>query len=77
MSRCSCCNKPLSDYEMSLKGKLSGEYLYMSLSCLKAANIQYTGNSALKKAVNHDEEPVYKSVDLTKPRWEVNEHEDY
>ena len=79
--RCSCCDKRLSDYEMSLKGKLSGEYLYMSLSCIRAAEIAYTGNNSLKKIVSRDEEDVledkeYKSINLEKPIWERNEYED-
>ena len=46
--RCVCCNKPLTNYEMSLKGKLSGEHLYMALSCIKDSGIAYTGNAKLK-----------------------------
>ena len=76
MSRCECCNKVLSDYEMSLKGKLSGEYLNMSVSCLKASGISYVGNNALKRIASTDEEPEYKTINLNKPKWEVNEDED-
>ncbi len=76
MSRCDCCGKVLSDYEMSLKGKLSGQYLNMSLSCIKAANIAYTGNASLKRIASTEHEPEYKTINLNKPKWEVNEYSD-
>jgi len=74
--RCYCCGKPLTDYEMSLKGKISGQYLEMSLSCIRAANIAYIGNNALKKQ-KVEEEPSYEPINLAKPKWEQREDEDF
>jgi hypothetical protein len=55
--RCYCCNKNLNDYESSLKGTESGQYLDMCLSCLNGSGINYQGNENFNpfEELNDDE----------------------
>lgn len=40
--RCRCCDVALTDYEATVKGEVSGEYLDMCRKCLKESEILYT-----------------------------------
>lgn len=48
--RCICCNVALSDYESSIKSKVSGDYLDMCTKCLSGLGIEYTGNQELNRS---------------------------
>lgn len=53
--RCSCCDKLLTDFESSVKSVATGEYLDSCIKCIRAANIQYVGNVALKQKNVYEE----------------------
>jgi hypothetical protein len=54
---CDCCDKLLTDYEASFKGKISGEYLNTCSKCLEGLGIAYTGNNIFTdKEVNELDE---------------------
>lgn len=46
--KCRCCDVTLTDYETSVKGKLSDTYLDTCVACLKKAEIDYYGNAQLE-----------------------------
>ena len=75
--KCYSCGKTLSDYESSLKGKLSGQYLDMCKPCINSAQIEYTGNSKLLVSEEPKEwREERKVINLEKPFWEFMEDED-
>lgn len=45
--RCVCCNRNLNDYESTLKGALSGDYLDMCMKCLDGLDIEVVGRNDL------------------------------
>lgn len=48
--RCECCDNKLTDYETSLKHRVTGLYLNTCRKCLKSIGIiPWTGNKALIK----------------------------
>lgn len=72
--RCYSCDCSLSDFECSIKGKLSGEHLNMCVKCLRSAEIDYHGNNALKYKREQDEES-FKPVNLDKPLFVFTEED--
>lgn len=44
MSRCDCCNKILSGFEMTIKHSVTGEYLNTCTDCLDGLDIPWQGN---------------------------------
>lgn len=54
--RCDCCQTILTDYESSIKGTYSGEYLNTCIKCLKEADISYYGNKSLLKSTKETTE---------------------
>lgn len=42
--RCCACNRGLNDYESTLRGALTGDYLDMCRRCLKDLNIETLAN---------------------------------
>ena len=56
MSRCAACNKILSEYEQSIKGAESNEYLDMCLDCLKTTDITCLGDLGLLSEAEYMEE---------------------
>ena len=73
--RCYCCNKPLNNYEMSLRSTTTREFLYMSTSCLKASGIAYYGNNSLKAISKTEDE--YQPLNPSRAKWEEREWDDY
>lgn len=47
--RCQCCNRPLSDYESTLKRADNGEFVDICLKCLEDIPIATVGRSDLEK----------------------------
>ncbi len=43
--RCDCCDKPLTDYECSLKSVEFGVYMNTCIKCLKGLDIPVVGNA--------------------------------
>lgn len=57
MSRCDCCNKILSGFEMTIKHSTAGEYLNTCTDCLDGLDIPWIGNwGALTVADEQHEE---------------------
>ena len=56
--RCVCCNRPLTDYETSIKGSISGKYLDSCVKCLTGIGVQYKGNDNFKKPKIEDHEDI-------------------
>lgn len=44
MSRCDCCQKILSGFEMTIKHSITGEYLNTCQDCLEGLDIPWLGN---------------------------------
>ena len=44
MSRCDCCNKILSGFEMTIKHSVTNEYLNTCTDCLDGLDIPWIGN---------------------------------
>lgn len=44
MSRCDCCNKILSGFEMTIKHSVTNEYLNTCTDCLDGLDIPWAGN---------------------------------
>lgn len=42
--RCCCCNENLNDYESTLRGAKTGDFLDMCRKCLKDLNIEILPN---------------------------------
>lgn len=49
MSRCSCCNKKLSDYELTARHAETGEFLDTCMKCLSGLGIPINGREDLSK----------------------------
>lgn len=64
--RCECCNTELTEYESSIKGKHSGEYLNSCIKCIKTMDISYIGNKALKKKEQNENQNPYELPEM----WE-------
>jgi len=45
--RCYCCNRPLNDFESTLKGTNTGEYLDTCQQCLEGLDIDTLGRPDL------------------------------
>lgn len=48
--RCQCCNRPLSDYESTLRRADNGEFVDICLKCLEDIPITTVGRSDLEKS---------------------------
>lgn len=57
--RCYCCNKPLSDYESTLRHAVSREFLDTCVVCLDSADIPYTGRPDLNKKIMEDTPHIF------------------
>lgn len=47
--RCQCCNRPLSDYESTLRRADNGEFVDICLKCLEDIPITTVGRNDLEK----------------------------
>ena len=56
MSRCTCCNKVLSDYELTAKHAVTGEYLDTCMKCLDGLGIPIEGREDLNKSEKEEED---------------------
>jgi len=72
--RCVCCNRNLNDYESTLKGAKSKDYLDMCRTCLKDLDIEVLPNTK-----EPDEEVIEDEHYWEFPEVEINhvEWDDY
>ena len=65
MSRCDCCNKILSGFEMTIKHSVTNEYLNTCTDCLDGLDIPWIGNWGMLSVGDeqHSDDDEEKTVD--------------
>ena len=58
LMRCYCCDRPLSDYESTLRHAVSLEFLDTCNKCLEGLNIPTVGHEHLTKTPPFENPPI-------------------